>query len=43
MNKPIPTTHVCWECILVWLVAAPLGAVLMVWLIASIWEAAPWN
>lgn len=42
-SKPIPTSRVCWECILVWLVGAPLSALLIVWIIASILEAAPWN
>jgi hypothetical protein len=42
-TKPVQTSHVCWACMLVWLVGAPLSALLVVWLIASILEAIPWN
>lgn len=35
-TKPVPTTHICLECVIVWLVLAPLSAVLMVWGIASL-------
>lgn len=38
-TKPVQTTHVCYLCVLVWIVLAPLSAVLSVWGVATLWRA----